>query len=319
MKVFITRKLPGEPEKLLHQNGFDVEVYNSYDPIPRELFLKKTKNVDAVLTLMSEKIDKEAIDNFSKCKIISNCAVGYNNIDVEYATEKKIIVTNTPNVLTDATADIACGLIIACARRFYEGEKLIREKKFFGWKPNMLLGFDLKNKTLGIIGAGRIGFATAKRMKAFGMKIIYYNRNKKENFETELNAKKVSLEKLLKISDVISIHLPLNEKTKYLIDKSKLDLLKPTAIIVNTARGEVIDEKYLIKLLQKKKIFAAGFDVYENEPNINPKLLKLKNVFLLPHLGSATEETRKEMSILAAKNIINVLNKKIPLTPVNKI
>ena len=153
-------------------------------------------------------------------------------------------------------------------------------------------------------------------MKSFGMKIIYYDRNKKDNFENELNAKKVSLEKLIKNSDVISIHLPLTEKTKYLIDKSKLDLLKPNAILINTARGEIVEEKYLIELLRKKKIFAAGFDVYENEPNINPKLLKLKNVFLLPHIGSATKETRAAMSLLAAKNIINVLKGKKPLTPV---
>ncbi|MCX7876661.1 MAG: D-glycerate dehydrogenase [Melioribacteraceae bacterium] len=248
--------------------------------------------------------------------MIANCAVGYNNIDVHYAKRKNIIVTNTPNVLTDATADIAVGLIIACARRFYEAEKLIREKNFNGWNPHLLLGLDLKNKTLGIIGAGKIGFATAERMKSFGMKIIYYDRNKKDNFENELNAKKVSLEKLIKNSDVISIHLPLTEKTKYLIDKSKLDLLKPNAILINTARGEIVEEKYLIELLRKKKIFAAGFDVYENEPNINPKLLKLKNVFLLPHIGSATKETRAAMSLLAAKNIINVLKGKKPLTPV---
>lgn len=316
MKVFITRKLPGEPEKLLKSNGLQVEVYNSDEPIPRELFLKKTKNVDAVLALLSEKIDREAIDNFSKCKIVANCAVGYNNVDVNYAKEKDLIITNTPNVLTDATADIAAGLIIACARRFHEGEKLIRDKKFFGWKPNMLLGLDLKNKTLGIIGAGRIGFATAKRLKAFGMKIIYYDRNKRMNFEVELAAKKVSLEKLMERSDVISIHLPLTEQTFHLLDKEKLKLMKSTAVLVNTARGEIVEEEYLIHQLQRKKIFAAGFDVYENEPNINPKLLGLENVFLLPHIGSATKETRAAMSILAANNIINVLKGKKPLTPV---
>lgn len=318
MKVFITRKIPGEPEKLLKQNGFDVDVYNSEDPIPRDLFLKKTKNVDAVLTLLSEIIDKEAIDNFSNCKIVANCAVGYNNIDISYAKEKRLIVTNTPDVLTDATADIAAGLIIACARRFYEGEKLIRDKKFFGWKPNMLLGLDLKNKTLGIIGAGRIGFATAKRLQAFGMKIIYYDRNKRENFESELNAKKCSLEKLMKTADVISIHLPLTELTYHLLDKDKLKLMKKSAVLVNTARGEILDEEYLISLLKRKKIFAAGFDVYEKEPNINPKLLDLDNVCLLPHIGSATQETRTAMSLLAARNIIKVLKGEKPITPIIK-
>lgn len=316
MKVFITRKLTGEPEKLLKRSGFSVTVYKEDKPMPREEFLAKTKDADAVLSTLLDKIDKDAIDNFSKCKIVANCAVGYNNVDVSYAKKNNLIITNTPDVLTDATADLTVGLILACARRFHEGESMIRNNKFRGWKPNMLLGFDLKGKTVGIVGAGRIGQATAKRLLGFGVKIIYFNRSKQTGFEIECGAKKVSLKDLMKKSDIVSVHLPLNEKTKHIINKEMLSLMKKTAIIINTARGDVIDEKELISLLKQKKIFAAGLDVYENEPNVNPKFRNLDNVFLLPHIGSATIETRTAMSYLAAQNIINVLLGNEPLTPV---
>lgn len=316
MKVFITRKLPGEPEKLLKKNGFKVTVYKEDKAIPREEFLAKTKNADAVLTLLTEKIDREAIDNFSNCKIVANCAVGYNNIDVSYAREKKLIVTNTPYVLTDATADLTVALILACTRRLREGEKMMRENKFDGWKPDMLLGFDLKGKTVGIVGAGRIGRAAARRLKGFGVKIIYFDRKKRDEFETEFLSSRVTLKELLKKSDIISVHLPLSKETHHIINKENLTLMKRSAVIVNTSRGEVIEEQALIKLLQQKKIFAAGFDVYENEPKINPKLRTLENVFLLPHIGSATVETRSAMALLAANNILNVLKGKEPITPV---
>jgi len=316
MKVVITRKLPGEPEKFLKKNGFKVIVYKKDQTIPRNEFLKLTKDADAVLSLLTEKIDKEAIDNFNKCKIVANCAVGYNNIDVTYAKEKSLVVTNTPYVLTDATADLTVALILACARRLREGEQLMRENKFTGWKPDMLLGFDLKGKTVGIIGAGRIGRATARRLKGFGVKIIYFDRKKRDEFETEFLAKKVSVKDLMKKSDIISVHLPLGKETHHILDEEALYLMKKTAVIVNTSRGEIIEEKALIKLLKQNKIFAAGFDVYENEPNVNPELRGLNNVFLLPHIGSATVETRSAMALLAANNIISVLKGKEPITPV---
>ncbi|MFA7420368.1 MAG: D-glycerate dehydrogenase [Melioribacteraceae bacterium] len=316
MKVVITRKLPGEPEKLLKKNGFKVIVYKKDQTIPRHEFLKLTKDADAVLSLLTEKIDKEAIDNFSKCKIVANCAVGYNNIDVPYAKEKSLVVTNTPYVLTDATADLTVALILACARRLREGEQMMRENKFTGWKPNMLLGFDLKGKTVGIIGAGRIGRATARRLKGFGVKIIYFDRKKRDEFETEFLAKKVSINELMKKSDVITVHLSLSKETHHFLDAEALALMKKTAVIVNTSRGEIIEEKALIKLLKQNKIFAAGFDVYENEPNVNHELRALKNVFLLPHIGSATIETRSAMAQLAVNNIISVLKGKEPITPV---
>ena len=317
MKVIITDKIPIVAEQLIKRAGFGVKVIKRDKNFSKNVLIKNIKDADAVISLLSDKIDKEVIDNMRRCKIIANYAVGFNNIDLAYAKSKGIIVTNTPDVLTDATADLAMTLILSCARRFHEAEKLVREKKFKGWAPELLLGYDLKCKTLGIIGAGRIGQATALRALGFGLKILYYNRTRKTEFENQTKAKKVSMNLLLKKSDFISIHLPLTNETKLLINRDNMKYLKSNAIIVNTSRGEIIDEKYLIQLLKSRKIFAAGFDVYENEPKLNPKLLKLENAILLPHIGSATVETRNAMAELAAKNVINVLNHKKVLTQIN--
>jgi len=317
MKVIITDKIPIVAEQLIKRAGFGVKVIKRDKNFSKNVLIKNIKDADAVISLLSDKIDKEVIDNMRRCKIIANYAVGFNNIDLAYAKSKGIIVTNTPDVLTDATADLAMTLILSCARRFHEAEKLVREKKFKGWAPELLLGYDLKCKTLGIIGAGRIGQATALRALGFGLKILYYNRTRKTEFENQTKAKKVSMNLLLKKSDFISIHLPLTNETKLLINRDNMKYLKSNAIIVNTSRGEIIDEKYLIQLLKSRKIFAAGFDVYENEPKLNPKLLKLENAILLPHIGSATVETRNAMAELAAKNVINVLNHKKALTQIN--
>ncbi|PJA95969.1 MAG: D-glycerate dehydrogenase [Ignavibacteriales bacterium CG_4_9_14_3_um_filter_34_10] len=317
MKVIITDKIPIVAEQLIKRAGFGVKVIKRDKNFSKNVLIKNIKDADAVISLLSDKIDKEVIDNMRRCKIIANYAVGFNNIDLAYAKSKGIIVTNTPDVLTDATADLAMTLILSCARRFHEAEKLVREKKFKGWAPELLLGYDLKCKTLGIIGAGRIGQATALRALGFGLKILYYNRTRKTEFENQTKAKKVSMNLLLKKSDFISIHLPLTNETKLLINRNNMKYLKPNAIVINTARGEIIDEEYLIQLLKSRKIFAAGFDVYENEPKLNPKLLKLENAILLPHIGSATVETRNAMAELAAKNVINVLNHKKALTQIN--
>ena len=315
-KIFITRELAGNAETFLSQKGFKVNVFQKDRAIKKSELLKEAADTDALITLLTDKIDRKIIDSLPKCKIIANCAVGYNNIDVEYAKSKKIVVTNTPEILTDATADLTVALILACARRLGEGEKMMREGRFKSWKPQLLLGIELTGKTVGIIGAGRIGFAAAKRLKPFGTKIIYFDRNRREKFENELGAKKVTLNSLLKKADIISIHLPLSKETHHLLDKTNLKLMNRNAVLVNTSRGEIIDEKFLISLLQKNKIFAAGFDVYEGEPNINPDLIKLKNVFLLPHIGSATYEARSGMAMLCAKNVASVLSGKKPVTPV---
>lgn len=316
-KVFITYQIPDIGIELLRKKGFEVKVYSKEKLISRQELIKNVKDADAVISLLTDKIDKDVIDQMKRCKIIANFAVGFNNIDIDYARRKNIIVTNTPDVLTDSTADLAMTLVLACSRRLNEGEKMVRQRKFKGWRPKLLLGYELKDKIFGIIGMGRIGFAVAKRAYAFGCRIIYYSNKKNPDAENLLNAKKVSLTSLMKNSDIISLHVPLTNKTKNLINSEMLDLMKGNAIFINTARGEVVDEKYLIEILRKRKIFSAGFDVYENEPDINPELLKLDNVVLLPHIGSATHEARNAMSELAAKNVIAVLSGKNPLTPVN--
>jgi glyoxylate reductase len=316
-KIFITYGIPEIGIQLLLKKGYEVEVYSKEKLISKTELINKVRQVDAVISLLTDKIDREVIDTMQRCKIIANYAVGFNNIDIDYAKRKGIIVTNTPDVLTDSTADLTMALVLACLRRFNEGEKMMRNKKFEGWRPKLLLGYELKNKIFGIVGMGRIGFAVAKRAFAFGCKIVYYSNNRNDEAEKLFNAKRISLRTLMKNSDVISLHVPLTSKTKNLLNVELLSLMKPSSVLINTARGEVIDEKYLISLLKQKKIFAAGFDVYENEPNINQELLKLGNAVLLPHIGSATHEARNKMSELAAKNVIAVLSGKKPLTPVN--
>lgn len=316
-KVFITSQIPDVGINLLIKKSFEVDIYNKQNQITSKELIKRAKHSDALITLLSDKIDKNVIDNLGNVKIIANYAAGFNNIDVEYAKGKGIIVTNTPDVLTESTADLTLALILACARRLNEGIELVKKRKFKGWAPKLLLGKELNNKIVGIVGMGRIGFAVAKRLKAFGCRIIYYSSNRNIEAVKTLNAKKVSLPELMKKSDIISLHIPLNSKTKNLINKEMLELMKSDAIMINTARGEVIDEEYLIKMLKEKRIFSAGFDVYQNEPKINPELLKLDNVIALPHIGSATEEARNKMSELVAKNVIAVLSGKKAITPVN--
>jgi glyoxylate reductase len=316
MKIFITREIPEAGIELLKKKGFEVDVFKEDHPIPRKEFLNRIKDCDGLIALLTEKIDKEAIDKMKKCKVIANYAVGFNNIDIDYAKSKGIIITNTPDVLTDSTADLAMSLVLTCARRIPEAEKFMRSKKFKGWKPKLFLGMELRDKYFGILGAGRIGTAVAKRAFAFGCKIIYYSDIQNSEIEKKLRAKRESLNNLLKKSDIISIHLPLNKNTYNLLNESKLHLLKKSAILINTARGEIVDEKILISLLKDKKIFAAGFDVYENEPKIKKDLYDLNNVVLLPHIGSATTEARNNMSILAARNVIAVLSGEKAITPI---
>jgi len=316
MRILITREISEIAVNLLIKNGFEVDV-NAKDRALTSLeLLKLGADADGIIAMLSDKFPAEVIDKLPKCKVLANYAVGYNNIDIAYAKKKKITITNTPDVLTNSTAEIAVSLVLACSRNIILGEDMVRKGKFKGWAPKMLLGYELTGKTVGIIGAGRIGFETAKRLKAFGTNIIYYSRSKKQNFEQELGAKKVNLDTLMKKSDIISLHIPLTEQTKNLLSREKLELLKPSSIVVNTARGEVIDEPYLVEMLKNNRIFAAGFDVYQNEPDVNNELLKLPNAVLLPHLGSGTFEARSAMAELAANNVINVLTGKEPITPI---
>jgi glyoxylate reductase len=316
MKVFITREIPETGIILLKKKGFEVSVYKKDQSIPRKEFLKCIKDCDAVISFLTDHIDKEVIDQMKNCKVIANYAVGFNNIDVEYAKSKGILVTNTPDVLTDSTADLTMALVLSCSRLLPQAEEFVRAGKFVGWRAKLFLGIELKNKYFGILGAGRIGTAVAKRAHSFGCKIIYYSNSKNNFLESKLIAKKSSLSSILKKIDILSIHLPLTKHTQNLLNATNLPLLKKSAIVINTARGEIVDEKVLISMLKTEKIFAAGLDVYENEPNIKKEFYNLDNVILLPHIGSATVEARNNMSILAAKNVIAVLSRKRAITPV---
>ncbi len=316
MKIFITREIPEAGITLLKKKYFKVSVYKKDQSIPRKEFLKSIKDCDAVISFLTDKIDRDTIDQMKNCKVIANYAVGFNNIDVEYAKSKGIIVTNTPDVLTDSTADLTLALVLSCARLLPQAEEFVRAGKFVGWKAKLFLGVELKNKYFGILGAGRIGTAVAKRAHAFGCKILYFSNVKNTGIEKTFGAKRGSLNMLLKKSDIVSIHLPLNKKTNNLLNKTNLQQLKKSAILINTARGEIINEKFLLSMLKQNKIASAGFDVYENEPHLNPEFYKLKNVVLLPHIGSATTEARNNMSLLAAKNIIAVLSGRKAITQV---
>jgi glyoxylate reductase len=305
--IYVTRQIPEEGLDMLRSRGYSVIVRKKNSIITQAELKRAVKNTDALLCLLTDPVTKSVIRTMRRCKVISTYAVGYNNIDVASATEKGIAVTNTPGVLTDATADLAFGLLLTAARYIVPGDIFTRRGKFTGWAPMLMLGKPVAGKTLGIVGAGRIGSAMARRGAGFGMKILYCNQNRNETIENELGALKVELYELLRKSDFISFHVPLTPETKKMIGRDEFNLMKPSAILINTSRGEVIDERALANALKSGRIFAAGLDVYEKEPEINRTLLRLPNVVLAPHLGSATDETRSRMSIIAAQNIIGVL------------
>lgn len=317
-RVFVTSKIPEQGLKILFEN-FDVQVSDYDGLIPKKILLEKVKGIDGLLCLLADTIDKEVMEAAGpQLKIIANYAVGYNNIDVEEATKKGIMVTNTPGVLTETTADLAWALMMAIARRIVEGDKFVRAGKFRGWEPMLLLGTDLYGATLGIVGFGRIGQAVARRAIGFNMKVLYYSRSRvNEQIEKELNATYVDLETLLKESDFVSLHLPLTKQTYHLIGQDQLKLMKKEAYLINTARGPIVDEKALVKALKENWIRGAALDVFENEPQIEPELLELENVVLAPHIGSASYNTRTKMSIMAAENIVKALSGEIPPNLVN--
>lgn len=312
MKVFITYAIPKIGIEMLRAK-YDVDVYEGDEFLSKNEMIERARKADGIVTQLRDPINEEFINSLENVKIIANYAVGYNNIDVGVATNRGIYVTHTPGVLTEATADIAFALLLAVARRIVESDRFVRDGKFVGWKPKLFLGYDLYGKTLGIIGMGRIGQAVARRALGFGMKIVYYNRNKLPvELEKQYNASYVKLDELIEISDFISIHTPLTQETYHLIDEDRISRMKPNAIVINTARGPVVDERALYEALRDGKIAGAGFDVYENEPLLTPGLEKLSNVVLLPHIGSATYETRDKMSEMVALNIIEALEGRIP-------
>lgn len=313
MRILMTYNLPGNVAEYIRSHGFEVDILDekvNLCDVSEEL----AQTYDGLICLLSEVIDKKLLDKFRNLKGIAVYAVGYNNIDIRSCTELGIPVVNTPDVLTDATADIAITLILMAMRRINEAQNYLRAGKFDGWKPDLLLGRDLKGKILGILGMGRIGKAVAKRAEAFGMKIIY---NTKSGVKPELPWPYVSFETLLKESDVLSIHTPLTDLTRHLLTKKELLQMKKGSILINTARGPIVDESALVEVLKEGHLSAAGLDVYEEEPKIHPELLKLENVILLPHIGSATIETRTKMAYIVANSIIQVLLGEKPTNTVN--
>ena len=276
-----------------------------------------TPETEAVVTLLNVKIDAAFFERAPGVKVVSLVAVGYDNTDVPEATRRGVLITNTPDVLTDATADIAWGLLLAAARRFGEGERMVREGRFRKWDFYMLRGTDIRGKTLGIVGGGRIGQAVARRAAGWDMPILYTSRSPKPDFERVSGARRVGLRTLLRSSDFVSIHVPLSPATRHFIGAKELALMKPGAVLVNTARGAVIDEAALVRALRSGGIRAAGLDVYEKEPEVHPGLLELDNAFLLPHLGSATDGTRRAMVETALRNCLAALQGKSPPNCIN--
>jgi glyoxylate reductase len=315
LKVLVTREIPEAGLRLLED--FDVSVLYERPPERGEL-LEAVRGANGILSTATDKIDGEVMDAAGEgLKVVANMAVGYDNIDVKAAEERGVVVTNTPGVLDETTADVAFMLMLAAARRLGEGERLLRARKWEWWGPKQLRGLDVWGRKLGIVGMGRIGQAVARRARGFGMEILYHNRSRKEDAERELGARYLGLEDLLRESDFVSIHTPLTGETRHLIGKRELDLMKPTAVLVNTSRGPVVDEGSLADALESGRIFAAGLDVYEEEPKVHPKLLELENVVLAPHIGSASMETRDKMATLAAENLRAVLSGEPAKTPVD--
>lgn len=311
-KVFLTRRILQAGIDLL-QTQCEVSIFPYERLITIPELIENVHDADALLCMLTDPIDDEVIRAASHLKVISNFAVGYNNINIEAAKNHNIIVTNTPGVLTETTAETAFALMIACARRITESDRWIRTHNFDGWAPMLFLGHDLYRKTLGIIGLGRIGKAFARRAsRGFDMKILYLDKVRDTEFEKEYDARCVTKQELLQESDFISIHTPLTAETKHFIGEKEFSMMKTTACLINTARGPIVDEKALIEALQNKKIFSAGLDVFEDEPFIPKELIDLDNVVILPHIGSASVETRTKMSVMAAENIISVLNGEEP-------
>jgi glyoxylate reductase len=314
--VYVTRKIPEESIEILRA-ACDIVDINPHDrALSRDEFLSEIEGRDGLLCLLTETVDDEALDAAKGVRGIANYAVGYNNIDVPAATRRGIPVSNTPGVLTDTTADLAWGLMFAVARRIVESDCFMREGRFHGWDPLMLLGTDITGKTLGILGGGRIGAATARRAAGFSMPVVYHSRNRHPEIEG-LGAEYRSMDALLQESDYVSIHTPLTDETTHLIGSRELGLMKPSAFLINTSRGPVVDEAALVDALRRGKIAGAGLDVFEREPDMEPGLADLDNVVIVPHIGSGTVATRTAMGNMAATNLIAMLRGENPPDCVN--
>lgn len=288
--------------------------------IPRNTLLESMNGVEAVLAMLTERINVEVFEAAPSLKVVANCAVGYNNIDVDEATARSVIVTNTPDVLTETTADLAWALMLGASRRIGEAEVYLRKGLWSSWSPNFMLGNDIYGKTLGIYGMGRIGQAVARRAAGFNMRVIYHSRTRLSPVEEEsIGARYVDFETLLAESDLLSINCPLTPETRGVFGPEAFAKMKATATLVNTSRGPIVQEAALAEALRTGQIAFAGIDVFEKEPEVHPALLECQNALLIPHIGSATLATRTAMASLAAENIVAVLNGQAPLTPVNAV
>lgn len=315
--VYVTRKVPKEA---LEELGEVAEIGmwdKEEEAVNRVELLKEAKQADGLLTMLTDRVDNELLENAKRLKVIANNAVGYDNIDVVAAAKRGVSVTNTPDVLTETTADLTFVLMMATARRLVESAEYVKIGEWTAWSPMQMAGFDIHHKTIGIVGMGRIGQAVAKRAKGFGMRILYHNRNRKPEAENELGAEYTDFNSLLENSDFVVSLIPMTDETKEMFNMNAFNKMKTTAVFVNAGRGGTVDEQALIEALKQNKIAAAGLDVYQNEPiGKDHPFLKLRNVVALPHIGSASKETRVKMIKLAARNIAQVLSGNEPATPV---
>ena len=324
MRVLMTQRVPEAAIERLREavgEGGTLDINPDPDRIwsKQELIDRlREDDYNALYCLLTNPVDAQVLDAAPALKVVANMAVGYNNIEVDEATKRGIAVTNTPGVLTDTTADFAWALLMASARRVVEADRFLRAGRFYGWGPLMMVGQDVYGKTLGVVGFGRIGRAVARRATGFDMQVLYYDRHPADpDTETALNARSVSLEELLRESDYVSLHTDYNPETHHLIGKPELESMKRTAYLINTARGPIVDEAALADALKNGTIAGAGLDVFENEPEVHPGLLELENAVLVPHIASASMDTRTAMAMMAAENVIAALKGEMPPNCVN--
>ncbi|MFZ3301559.1 MAG: D-glycerate dehydrogenase [Microgenomates group bacterium] len=320
MKIFVTRKIPGDRISDLMQKSFEVGVSEFDRPLTPAELIEKAKGVDALLSLLTDKIDGEVMDAVGpQLKIISNYAVGFDNINIKDATDRGIVVTNTPcEEVDEAVAEHTWALISGLSRRIVEADEATRRGAYKGWEPDIFLGTSLIGKTLGIVGLGGIGTMVARRAAGYKMNVIYNKHTRDVDCEEKLGVKYCTLDTLLAESDVVTLHVPLNEETRHLMNKYNFSKMKKGSFLINTARGPVVDEHDLVDALRSGQLAGAALDVFDNEPNIDPELVGMENVILTPHIASATNEAREAMAKLAVNGILNTLENKIPENIVNK-
>ena len=315
--VLVTKRIYPEAIQYLQEHA-EVDYANSDDGLPAEEMLRRIRGKQAVVSQLTDKFTAAVIDQLDGVRVIANVAVGFDNIDVAAATRRKILVTNTPDVLTDTTADFAFALMMAAARRVVEGHRFVHSGKWTKWRIDLLVGQDVHHHTLGIFGMGRIGQAVARRGRGFDMRILYHDAMRaSEAVERELGAEFVTADQLLRESDFVSLHVPLLPETRHMMSADQFRIMKPTAILVNTSRGPVVDEAALAAALEEGVIAGAGIDVFENEPRVHPALLKLENVVLAPHIASASVDTRWKMSMMAVENAVAALEGRRPANLLN--